>query len=107
MGAVRVYLVGRYDVEWDGEAQGPTYFNMYKHKTKAQADVDARNKKESEGKLELYIWKVDERVGIPFDNDPDQVVVLDKMTPWGSCFEQRVGIDAEVPKPYARQSNFF
>lgn len=106
-GAVRVYLVGRHDVEWDGESQKPTYFNMYKDKAKAQADVNARNEKESERRHELYMWKIDERVGIPFENDPHRIVVLNKMAPWGSYFEQSIDVAAEIPKPCARQNDVF
>lgn len=78
-GAVQVYLVGCHEKEWSGDSREHTYSKTYKNKAEAQADVDARNKQESD-----YgdVWEMEERVGIPFESDPDRVVILKK----GSCF---------------------
>ena len=94
---MEVYLVGRRETEWDSVSPGPTYFSILRREEDAQADADARNKQEFN---KYYEWKVEKRVGIPFQEDPDQIVVLDKMAPWGSCFVHRVGVTSEGSKGF-------
>lgn len=91
-GAVRVYLVRRYDTEYDdGQAEVPDYRRAYRRRSDAQADCDSRNARDSED-----VWEVDERVGIPFEGEEDRIVVLDKMAPGGSCMDVRLGVEGKI-----------
>lgn len=86
-GAVRVYLLARYETEYDdGEQAEPVYCRAYRERAEAQADCDVRNARDAD-----HVWVVLGRVGIPFEGDDDRLVLLGE-----GSMEVAIGAEGEL-----------